>query len=40
MWETKLHNHTKRKVKIIVMYFLIFIFLHNKLEDKGFCTKR
>jgi hypothetical protein len=26
--------------KIIVLYFLIFIFFNSKLEDNRFCTER
>jgi hypothetical protein len=29
----------KIKGKIIVLYFLIFIFFDSKLEDKRFCTE-
>jgi hypothetical protein len=38
-WETKFHAHVKKKVKIVVLCILVFIFLHSKLEDKRFCTE-
>jgi hypothetical protein len=37
MWATTFHTHTNQHAKIIVLYFLIFVFLDRKLKDKRFC---
>jgi hypothetical protein len=34
MWRTKFQTHTKKNIKITVLYILIFKFLDNKMEDK------
>ena len=39
MSATKFHTHTK-KVKILVLYILLFKFLNSKSENKRFCTER